>query len=262
MRNSYVTDFWIKRMTTKIVSGSSLLSQRCFDLSCDIKQDTFFRITGRRIGMLKAPLQGMWAQMTILGILLGMLTNAHAHFLNMTKGTLTVQPDAQSVSLELDIDLTRILKGSEHYYDLTRQGAVEQQAVMDGITRRILAGLNVRLGSETLVSGSYRWELPQLPLEEFTRPLAAPMAKVWSDYALPETAGDLQFATDPTLPLEYPFVLTMQMEDSPQRMSRWLVAGQSSPKFAVAPVLASPPIAAVSSTAPARPSFLEPVRKL
>src|SRR5262249_43134572 len=76
--------------------------------------------------------------------------------------------------------------------------------------------------------------LPKLPEQQFLNPLSWPMTHVVlagkGDEAAREAAG-MQGVLRPTFPFEEPISLTFSTAGGARTMTRWLVAGQTSPTF-------------------------------
>jgi len=156
-----------------------------------------------------------------------------AHFLNMTRAELVVDPVKGELSLSLQVDFTRMLAGGEAYYELTQSDPANIAATQAELVGRLTKDLVVLVDGEKLDLELKDFQLPDLPLEKFTETWAAPMTDVSLFGALPEGTHTITVKTNAWLQIEFPFVLTMQELGTDQRpVTRWLEPGQSSPKLA------------------------------
>lgn len=156
-----------------------------------------------------------------------------AHFLNMTRAELAVDPSTGTLSLSMRVDFTRMLGDPVIYYELTQQSeeasAEARQKLVDALSK----DLTVMVDGEPLALSLEQFGFPEMPLEKFTETWAAPMSELVFAAPLPEGAHVIDVKTNAWLRIEFPFVLTLMEVDSERRpVTRWLEPGQSSPDFA------------------------------
>ncbi len=172
-------------------------------------------------------------------LLLGFLTvctpAAQGHLLNKTVILVEIDQNNRDIRIRTEVDLTRILNGPKYYHELTTLSPKKQKERLDPILNRIFAGMHFNYGSVRLRPEIVSASLPQLRIEEFLSPMAAPMTEVLLAGKLPQKEAVLSFHTAPDIPVEIPIVLTIVASDENRRMTRWLQGGQKSEPFPVHP---------------------------
>lgn len=160
-------------------------------------------------------------------------SSAHAHLLNMTKVIVSIDANG-AVTVEMQVDLNRAAGGPLEYYRLSRIEAPQQNAEIAPILERLVAAVDLRVDGAALPLQLQSVELPQLPRETFIDPLSWPMSHIvlaGADKLDIDRAQHLQGTLRPTFPFEEPISLTFSLDVEQRTMTRWLVAGQTSPSF-------------------------------
>lgn len=159
-----------------------------------------------------------------------------AHLLNMTRVQVTVGAD-DGVAVALSLDLTRAAGGGADYYRLSRSPTPLEDVELAPRLAALASALQLRLDESLIPLQVVAVRLPQLPEADFLSPMAWPMTAVELRGRLPAGAtarpGSLQARFDPAFAFEEPIALTLQLGADGRRMTRWLVAGQLSPRFAL-----------------------------
>ncbi len=159
-----------------------------------------------------------------------------AHLLNMTRVQVTVGAD-DGIAVALSLDLTRAAGGGADYYRLSRSPTPLEDAELAPQLAALASALQLRLDGNLIPLQVVAVRLPQLPESDFLSPMAWPMIEVELRGQLPAGAtarpGNLQARFDPAFAFEEPIALTLQLGADGRRMTRWLVAGQLSPRFAL-----------------------------
>lgn len=179
-----------------------------------------------------------------------MPSGLQAHYLNMTRCTVTVDEVNRVATGDMEVDLTRYIGGGEKYHAITQLTGEEREANKAEIAAKIVENLDITFDGEPLDVSIDTFVLPGMPLEDFIRDLAAPMAEVTFSFAIPESEGMLKLATRPKFPFEYPFVYTVQSREGERRKTRWLAMLQASPEFEVLPrpvAIAEAPATAIAT---------------
>ncbi|MGB0371154.1 MAG: HupE/UreJ family protein [Opitutales bacterium] len=139
---------------------------------------------------------------------------------------------------KMEIDLVRLIGSPEAYFAVSQSRDAE---IAKKWQADLLRGVGVLINGESTPWDITGYAYPDLPLEKFTEPWAAPMSTVDFEFELPELAENIQIQTDPRVPVEHPFVVTFRDSlDSERRQTRWLAAGQTSPGFEHRPALIEP----------------------
>ena len=160
---------------------------------------------------------------------------AQAHLLNMTKVQAEIAADG-GVQVSMSIDLTREAGGSSHYYQLSRMAEPLQDPALSAVFRRLADAMQLEIDGQRVDLQVSAASLPQLPEAEFLDPLKWPMTSLSLSGRLPMAPTEgrhLQARFDPSFLFEEPIALTLQRQVDGRRMTRWLVAGQLSPDFAL-----------------------------
>lgn len=175
----------------------------------------------------------------LLGVLLWLAaTPVFAHLLNMTRVQADIAPDGE-VRVTLSIDLTREAGGPGDYYRLSHAAAPLDDPALRAIIDKLAASIGLQLDGApvalTLVSAT----MPQDSEAEFHNPAHWPMSTIALRGRLPAlaagTPGKLVARFDPAFAFEEPIALTLEAQADHRHMTRWLVAGQISPAFPLAP---------------------------
>ncbi len=157
-----------------------------------------------------------------------------AHLLNMTRVQVTIGADDR-VDVSMSLDLTRAAGSSLAYYRLSQSPAPLTDPDIAPKLTALTQAMAVRLDDILIPLQLSAARLPQLAESEFLNPVTWPMTEVELHGQLPPGAaagsGSLQVRFDPAFPYEEPIALTLQASDGTRRMTRWLVAGQMSPRF-------------------------------
>jgi len=170
-------------------------------------------------------------------LLIGLLmpTMASAHLLNMTQVKVVIDPDGP-VTAEVQLDLTRAADGGAAYFELSQSAAPLQDPRLAPLWARLTRAFELTQGDASLAWTIDDARLPQLSEAEFLSPVNWPMTTLHLHATLP-APGDrtlpMQARFDGTFPYEEPIALTLSLADGSRRQSRWLVAGQRSPHFAL-----------------------------
>lgn len=167
----------------------------------------------------------------------------------MTRAQIAIDPATDQIEVSLSIDLTRLIGDSERYHALSTQSPEETAAEEFHIVAALSEKMQLLSGGEVLGWENTAFHWPDLPLEKFTEPWAAPMADLRFQAMLPEDTHSLRLTTSVGLAIEYPLVVTLKLEsEEPTSLTRWLEPGQSSPTLAfvrepatILPALATTP---------------------
>jgi hypothetical protein len=158
---------------------------------------------------------------------------AHAHLLNMTKVSVEVRANGD-LSVQMQVDLSRAAGGPLEYYRLSRIEAPEGNPEIVRLMTRLSAAIELRADGAAVPLRLESMALPKLPEQDFVNPLSWPMTNVvltGAGGAALRDANGMQGVLRPTFPFEEPISLTFSVDDGQRTMTRWLVAGQTSPTF-------------------------------
>ena len=158
---------------------------------------------------------------------------AQAHLLNMTKIVVGIQPGG-ALSVDMQLDLNRAVGGPLAYYRLSRIEAPAGNPEFAQVMNRLLQAVDIRADGVAIPLQLESVALPRLPEEDFVNPLSWPMTHVVltsRSGATVASARDMQGTLRTTFPFEEPISLTFSLDTEQRTMTRWLVAGQASPKF-------------------------------
>jgi len=175
----------------------------------------------------------------LLAVLAGLLlaTPAQAHLLNMTRVDVSIGVDG-SVSVAVRVDLTRELGGPEAYHELGQPDAIDRPARLRVLGDALSAAIQLEQNGQRVPLLVVVQQLPDRPLADFANPIDWPMA----DFALvgmlpdpqaPDAFVRLRLAG--TFAFEEPLSVSLAMAEGGRSLSRWLVADQQSPAFALHP---------------------------
>jgi hypothetical protein len=177
----------------------------------------------------------VWTLLLLIG------NPASAHLLNMTKVEARVASSGD-VTVHVQIDLTRAAGGASEYYEISH--AASPDARLAPLLERLIAAIAIQAGDRKIALHRVGLKLPRQSREEFLNPLSWPMTELDLAGSLPAgtTATSLQGLLASSFPFEEPIELTFASVAEDRTMTRWLVAGQTSPSFALrAAVAAAPP---------------------
>jgi len=176
---------------------------------------------------------------------------ASAHLLNMTKVEVRVAPSGD-VAVHVQVDLTRAAGGSSEYYEISHATATD--ARLASVLDRLIAAISIQAGARQIELHRVGLKLPTQSRAEFLNPLSWPMTEIDLAGSLPAgtTTRSLQGQLAATFPFEEPIALTFGSVAEDRTMTRWLVAGQTSPVFALQASVAAPPPTPTSFAALAR----------
>jgi hypothetical protein len=160
---------------------------------------------------------------------------ASAHLLNMTRVDVDLAANGE-VDVAVSIDLMREAGGPTDYYRLSRVADPLHDATLAPLFARLADAMRLELDGVPVALAPTAAALPQQSEAEFLNPVNWPMTTLHLHGRLPAVAdgapGRLitHFAT--TFAFEEPISLTLHAPDG-RKQTRWLVAGQLSPKFAL-----------------------------
>ena len=177
-----------------------------------------------------------WAPLVFLGLWALLVSGpGEAHLLNMTKVMVNIQP-AGELSIDLQVDMSRAAGGPLEYYRLSQLVKPADDPVFVQLTERLVHAIDLRLDGTPIGVRLVKIELPRLSKEDFVNPLNWPMTQVRLQGTLPRPLHDartLQGVMGTSFPFEEPISLTFSLDAEQRTMTRWLVAGQTSPMFAL-----------------------------
>ncbi len=173
---------------------------------------------------------------------------AHAHLLNMTQVSMSIDPSRQ-VRIELEVDMSRVLGSFQAYYEFSRLN--RQQLWGDEnaeLWQRLVQSIELSSDGELVPLQIQSIQPPvEYALEDFEDPLIWPRTKLVLTGVVPGDEVQMRFAT--AFRFEEPIALNMLDVTSGKSKSRWLVANQSSPKLLLSetldPALSGPDYAEV-----------------
>ncbi len=151
----------------------------------------------------------------------------------MTKIEVSVQPGGE-LSVDLQVDLNRAAGGGQEYYRLSRIETPAADADLARVMNRLVQAVDVRADGVLIPLQLTLVELPKLPEADFLNPLSWPMTHVvlaGRGAAVVRNSQELQGTLRSTFPFEEPISLTFSVDAGQRTMTRWLVAGQTSPEF-------------------------------
>lgn len=68
---------------------------------------------------------------------------SEAHLLNMTRVFVSIDPEVNTVEVELEVDLTRIVGGPTAYYNLTQTPDEDRRINLDNIMAAVAKGVEL-----------------------------------------------------------------------------------------------------------------------
>ncbi|WP_154662526.1 HupE/UreJ family protein [Solimonas flava] len=192
-----------------------------------------------------------FAAVLVALLLGGAALPASAHLLNMTRIDVDFAAGGE-VEVAVSIDLTREAGGPGDYYALSRATAPLHEARLAALFGRLAGAMQLQVDGVPLLLTPVAATLPQQSEAEFRNPVNWPMTGVQLRGVLPPRAagapGRVLARFDTAFAFEEPIALTLHAADG-RKMTRWLVAGQQSPKFLLQ---APPPGAPATSDADTR----------
>lgn len=164
---------------------------------------------------------------------------ASAHLLNMTKAEVRVAPSGE-IAVHLQIDLTRAAGGSLAYYEISHAPSPDPR--LAPMVERLENAVAIQADSKRVPLHVVSVQLPKQSREEFLNPLSWPMTEIELAGALPAGVAvtSLQGVLS-AFPFEEPIALTFNATAEERTMTRWLVAGQTSPLFTLQAASITPP---------------------
>lgn len=185
-----------------------------------------------------------WLCSWLIALLSTLTVPAHAHLLNMTQVQIDFASDG-NVEVNVSVDLMRALGGADDYYRLSRSPDPMNDPELRALFTQLANAMQLDVDGRRVVLEPTAATLPQLPESAFNDPMMWPMTTVQLHGALesvaPQGSGQTQTRFDPAFAFEEPIALTLRRAADNRRMTRWLVAGQSSPVFALDPSHAPSP---------------------
>lgn len=179
------------------------------------------------------------------------LTPAQAHLLNMTRVQVDLASDGD-VDVAVSIDITREIGGSADYYRLSRIADPLADARLSALFTKLAGAIDLRIDDAPLALSLVSAALPQDSEAQFLNPTHWPMTEVRLRGQWPVLAdgapGRVLARFSTAFAFEEPIALTLHARADDRKMTRWLVAGQLSPTFALhAPPSGMPTAAAAES---------------
>ena len=175
------------------------------------------------------------ARLTWLLAALLIASSAHAHLLNMTR----VQADFAAngeVAVTLSLDLMRATGGAGNYYRLSRSADPMNDPELRLLFAKLAPAIQLDVDGTRVALHVQHVTLPQLPESAFHDPLNWPMTEVQlrGEIGAPmQNFRAAQARFDAAFAFEEPIAVTLHNAADGRRMTRWLVAGQASPVFAL-----------------------------
>ncbi|MGH8446658.1 MAG: HupE/UreJ family protein [Solimonas sp.] len=161
---------------------------------------------------------------------------ASAHLLNMTRVQVDLGADG-AVDVALSIDLTREAGGSGEYYRLSRVADPLADARLAALFARLAGAMQLQLDGAAVTLAPVAASMPRQSEAEFHNPTHWPMTELRLHGRLPAmpdgAPGRVIARFDTSFSFEEPIALTLHARSDERKMTRWLVAGQLSPKFAL-----------------------------
>ncbi|MFT4046889.1 MAG: HupE/UreJ family protein [Solimonas sp.] len=140
------------------------------------------------------------------------------------------------VDVAVSLDLTREAGGPADYYRLSRAADPLHDATLAPLFARFADAMQLELDGLPIALVPTAATLPRQSEAEFLNPVSWPMTELHLRGRLPVLAdgapGRLMTRFATTFAFEEPISLTLHAADG-RRQTRWLVAGQLSPKFAL-----------------------------
>jgi hypothetical protein len=175
------------------------------------------------------------ARLTWLLAALLIASSAQAHLLNMTRMQAEFAADGE-VTVTLSLDLMRATGSAGNYYRLSRSADPLNDPELRLLFAQLAQAIQLDVDGTRMGLHVQHVTLPQLPESAFHDPLNWPMTevKLRGEIGAPTQhfrAAQARF--DTAFAFEEPIAVTLRNAVDGRRMTRWLVAGQASPVFAL-----------------------------
>ena len=149
---------------------------------------------------------------------------AGAHTMTLTEVTVTFATPGK-LDVKIGIDLTQILGSPDRYYQFVTEPEAAQQAEVRTLLPRVLAGLQLAIGSTPL-----KLELKQFSTATANKTLIldsqmSTLSTFRFTAALPASQEPLKLLVPIGAPIDYPVVYTLQVPAAHVSMTRWLEDG-------------------------------------
>lgn len=156
-----------------------------------------------------------------------------AHLLNMTRVFVTIDPEINTLEMELKVDLTRIVGGPTAYYNLTQTPDEQRKINLDNIMGTLAKGVELSCDNHQVYLDTKQVDLPILNLEDFKAIYAAPMTGIRWRGRINPAGKELRFRAVPHLSIGTPIAITFLETQQNRTMTRWIEAGEISQPFSV-----------------------------
>jgi HupE / UreJ protein len=177
---------------------------------------------------IRLTLRGLTFSLLLIG------SHCHAHLLNMTKVIVTINAN-QQLDIDMQVDMSRAAGGPTQYYRLSQLADPLHHDALKEIFGKLVQSIALQYGGKPLELQLVQAELPKLPLEQFLNPVSWPMTQLRLRGTLPTLSASaphqLQGVFKPGFRFEEPIALTFMLAAEQRSMTRWLIAGQTSPLF-------------------------------
>ena len=178
-------------------------------------------------------MRNLYLNIILVVVLQSLSAAINAHLLNMTEATFTVNAE-QQVEVTVLIDLLRSTDGPKEYYELAMDPNSQEYAKL---FEKLALAINITQGKDNIPLAFKSANPLQSPvLNDFEDPFEWPRISVvlGSDRLLKSLEHPLTVTFRPSFVFEEPISVTLIGVVSGQRMSRWLITDQPSPKFRLA----------------------------
>jgi hypothetical protein len=163
------------------------------------------------------------------------VSSSHAHLLNMTRVQADFAADGE-VAVTLSLDLMRATGSAGNYYRLSRSADPLNDPELRLLFAQLAQAIQLDVDGTRMGLHVQHVTLPQLPESAFHDPLTWPMTevKLRGEIGAPmQNVRAAQARFDAAFAFEEPIAVTLRNAVDGRRMTRWLVAGQASPVFAL-----------------------------
>ena len=145
-----------------------------------------------------------------------------------------------TVDIKIDADLLLLLGSPERYYEFATEPPVRQQADAQALAPRLLANLQLRVGSQPLQPKLTGFTVAQASKADFLDASTNKASTFRFVAALPATAGPLRLVLPIGADISYPIAYTVQIPAQRLSRTRWLDEGmhESEPFVWAAPAAA------------------------
>jgi hypothetical protein len=181
----------------------------------------------------------------VLLVACGVATTLHAHLLNITRVLVTVTPGVE-FTLQLDVDLSRLLGDYEAYGALLREPKAAQDARLEPMSRELLTEIGLQADGAPLEMTTASWSLPDVPPEKVGDQTVAAMTTFLYRKSLDAPVRELRLVPTMMARVEFPLAYTFSVPSTGLLLTRWLEL----PGVATR-TLTMPQVEAVAASAPA-----------